>query len=268
MAAGEASTAGSAAVPARRNRSRWRSVLVIGSRLLILVLVGFVAMVYLLQDWMIFPGSATQGSPQAGVHPRSGAELLELATSRGERVVALYGPALLPDGRPHSDALSRPALVYFYGNAMCLAYAEPEFDRFRRLGLNVLIPDYLGYGLSAGKASEIGCRDTAETAYQALLARGFPPSRIISGGWSLGGAVAIDLASRRQVGGLIALSSFTSGAAMARRLFPFLPVALLLRHRFDSEQKIAKLRCPTLIGHGRLDPVVPFEMGERLAAKA
>ena len=67
--------------------------------------------------------------------------------------------------------------------------AETEFDRFRRLGLNVLIPDYLGYGMSAGKASEIGCRETAETAYQALVSRGFPPSRIIAGGWSLGGAV-------------------------------------------------------------------------------
>src|SRR5208337_778207 len=164
MAAGEASTAGSAAVPARRNRSRWRSVLVKGARLLMLILVGFLAMLYLLQDRLIFPGSATQGSPQAGVHPRSGAELLELATSRGERVAALYGPALLPDGRPHPAASSRPALVYFYGNAMCLAYAEPEFDRFRRLGLNVLIPDYLGYGLSGGKASETGCRETAETA--------------------------------------------------------------------------------------------------------
>ena len=186
MAAGEASTAGSAAEPARRNRSRWRSVLVIGSRLLILVLVGFLAMVYLLQDRLIFPGSATQGSPQAGVHPRSGAELVQLSTSRGERVAALYGPALLPDGRPHPDALSRPALVYFYGNAMCLAYAELEFDRFRRLGLNVLIPDYLGYGLSGGKASEIGCRETAETAYQALsravfLPRGSSPA---AGRWA------------------------------------------------------------------------------------
>ena len=186
MAAGETSPPGSAAEAASRTRSRWRSVLVKGPRLLILILVGFLAMVYLLQDRMIFPGSATQGSPEAGVHPRSGAELVQLATSRGERVTALYGPALLPDGRSHPDASSRPALVYFYGNAMCLAYAETEFDRFRRLGLNALIPDYLGYGLSAGRASEIGCRETAEVAYQALVSRGFPPrgSSPVAGRWA------------------------------------------------------------------------------------
>ncbi len=225
-------------------------------------------MVYLLQDRLIFPGSATQGSPQAGVDPGSGGELLELATSRGERVAALYGAALLPDGRPHPAASARPALVYFYGNAMCLAYAEPEFDRFRRLGLNVLIADYLGYGLSGGKASEIGCRETAETAYRALVARGFPPARIIAGGRSLGGAVAIDLAWRMQVGGLIAFSTFTSTHDMALSICPLPLPRWFFAHKFDSQSKIAAITCPILLGHGRDDPLVPFPMFERLAATA
>jgi pimeloyl-ACP methyl ester carboxylesterase len=241
-------------------------LLVKGACLLVFILVGFLAMVYLLQDRMIFPGSATQGSPQAVVHARAGAELLELATSRHERVAALYGSALLPDGRAHPAAMSRRALVYFYGNAMCLAYAEPEFDRFRRLGLNVLIPDYLGYGMSGGKASETGCRETAETAYQTLLARGFPPSRIIAGGWSLGGAVAIDLASRRQVGGLIAFSTFTSTHDMALSICPLPLPRWFFVHKFESQRKLAAVTCPVLLGHGRRDPLVPFSMFERMAA--
>ena len=85
---------------------------------------------------------------------------------------------------------------------------------------------------------------------------------IIAAGWSLGGAVAIDLASRRQVGGLIVFSTFTSGVEMARRMLPFVPVSLLLRHRFDSVHKIAKIRCPILIGHGRRDPLIPFRWGK------
>ena len=78
----------------------------------------------------------------------------------------------------------------------------------------------------------------------------------------------IDLALRRQVGGLIAFSTFTSGVEMAHRMLPFVPVSLLLRHRFESVQKIAKVRCPVLIGHGGRDPVIPFSMGKKLAASA
>jgi len=266
MGAKDVSIADWSAEPPRRNRSRWRSFLVSGSRLLILILVGFLAVLYLLQDRFIFPGAATQGSPQAGVHPRPGSELLQLTTSRGQRVAALYGPALLPDGRPHPDAMSRPALLYFYGNAMCLAYAEPEFDRFRRLGLSVMIPDYLGFGLSGGKPSEIGCRETAETAYQSLLSRGFPPSRIIAGGWSLGGAVAIDLAARQPVGGLIAFSTFTSTHDMASSICPMPLPRWLFAHKFESQSKIAAITCPILLGHGRRDRLVPFPMFERLSA--
>ena len=88
---------------------------------------------------------------------------------------------------------------------------------------------------------------TADAAYDYLVStRGVEPDRIIAAGWSLGGAVAIDLASRRQVGGLIAFSSFTSLGDMARRILPFVPVSLLLRHRFDSVSKIAKIGCPDL----------------------
>jgi fermentation-respiration switch protein FrsA (DUF1100 family) len=161
--------------------------------------------------------------------------------------------------------MSRPALLYFYGNAMCLAYADQEFDRFRRLGLNVMIPDYVGYGLSTGKPSEIGCRQTAEVCLDHLRSRGFPASKIIIAGWSLGGAVAIDAASRRSVGGLIAFSTFTSSHDMARNLFPVPLPRFFLAHQFESLKKIPSITCPILLGHGRRDTIVPFSMFERLA---
>ncbi|MGC8641790.1 MAG: alpha/beta hydrolase [Isosphaeraceae bacterium] len=251
--------------PTQSRSGRGRALLRSGLRLLLLSVLGFLAVLFLLQDRIIFPGTATQGTPQSVVHPPPGAELLTLTTSRGERVAALYGPALLPDGRPHPDPASRPALVYFYGNAMCLAYCGPEFDRFRRLGLNVLIPDFLGYGQSGGKASEVGCRETAETAYQALRKRGFPANRIIAGGWSLGGAVAIDLASRQQVAGLIAFSTFTNTHDMALRILPVPLPRFMFVHKFDSLSKISRISCPILLGHGRKDPLVPFAMFEQLA---
>jgi pimeloyl-ACP methyl ester carboxylesterase len=211
-------------------------------------------------------GAATQGRPETVVKTGPGQELVRLITPGGEKVVALFGPALQVDGRPHADPTSRPALVFFYGNAMCLAYSTSEFDRFRRLGLNVLIPDYLGYGMSGGKASEVGCRETAEACYRNLLARGFQSDRIFVGGWSLGGAVAIDLASREPVAGLFAFSTFTSVPEMSRAVVPIPLPTVLFKHKFDSLSKVPKLTCPVLLGHGRNDPLVPFAMFERLAA--
>ena len=110
--------------------------------------------------------------------------------------MALYGAAVRPDGQPDPLAAERPTMIFFYGNAMCLNYADGQLEEFRRLGLNVLIPEYVGYGMSGGSASERGCQATALAAYDYLvLERKVPHEHIIAAGWSLGGAVAIDLAS-------------------------------------------------------------------------
>jgi len=238
-------------------------------RLAGVISLGLIAVLYSLQTRMIFPGGDTQGQPSAVVRPRPGTELIPLTTKHGERIVALFGPALLPDGRPDPFAVTRPTMIYFYGNAMCLNDSTFDLEQFRRLGLNVLIPEYVGYGMSEGSPSEQGCQATALAAYDYLVStRRVDPRRIIAAGWSLGGAVAIDLASCREVGGLIAFSSFTSAVELGRRLLPLVPVSLLLRDRFDNIHKIAKVTCPILIGHGRLDQIIPFKMGEELAAKA
>lgn len=230
-----------------------------------LVLVGFLGSLYTVQANIIFPGASTQGRPEAVVRAGPGEELVKLPTPGGD-VAALFGPALSADGRPLPDAEKRPALVFFYGNAMCLAYSRPLFDRFRRLGLNVVIPDFPGYGMSGGEPSEVGCRQAAEACHAFLRSRGFPTDRILVGGWSLGGAVAIDLASRKEIAGLFAFSTFTSMRDMARTVLPIAPPSFLFKHEFDSLEKIKTIKRPILLGHGRRDPIVPFAMFERLAA--
>jgi uncharacterized protein len=238
-------------------------------RTVVLAYLGTIAVLFSIQTRLIFPGASTQGQADAEVRPRDGTELVKLKTKPGDTIVALYGAAVLPNGRRDPRAADRPTMIFFYGNAMCLKYAALQLEEFRRLGVNVLIPEYVGYGMSRGSASEKGCQATALTAYDYLVtARKVDPKQIISAGWSLGGAVAIDLASEKQVGGLVAFSSFTSAVELGRRAFPFVPVSLLLRHRFDNVTKISRINCPILIGHGRWDRTIPFEMGEELAAKA
>jgi fermentation-respiration switch protein FrsA (DUF1100 family) len=94
------------------------------------------------------------------------------------------------------------------------------------------------------------------------------PKRIVPMGWSLGAATAIDLASREQVAGVVTFSAFTSMADMARRVLPIFPSSLLLKHRFESERKIATLKCPIFIAHGVRDSIIPSFMSDRLARVA
>jgi pimeloyl-ACP methyl ester carboxylesterase len=231
--------------------------------------VGILAVLSALQVRLIFPGADTQGKPSSVVHAPPGAELVSLKTEHDDKIVSLFGPALLPNGHPHPDPGPRPTILYFYGNAMCLNDTMFEFEHFRRMGLNVMIPEFVGYGMSGGKPSETGCRDTADAAFAHLQGRkDINPRKIVAAGWSLGGAVAIDLAARKPVAGLITFCTFTSIAEMSRRSFPFLPATLLLRHRFDSESKMSHITCPILLGHGRRDEIVPVTMLDRLAATA
>ncbi|QDV36731.1 alpha/beta hydrolase [Tautonia plasticadhaerens] len=233
------------------------------------VYLGFILVLSTMQSQMIFPGQSSQGAATASVRAGPGAELVELEANPGGRVVALFGPALTPDGDPRPDAPSRPTILYFYGNGDCLAHCTGEFEAFRRLGANVMIAEYLGYGLSGGEAGERGCYATADAALAHLRARSdVDPTRIIAAGWSLGGAVAIDLAHREPMAGLAVFCSFSSMADMVRIFYPIPGVGLLLKHRFDNLRKIRLVTCPTLIGHGTGDAFVPASMSDRLAEAA
>lgn len=255
-----------------RTRPLWARVLLGSSRPIRMagaVYLGFILVLSTMQSQLIFPGQGSQGASTATVRPGPGAELVELEASSGDRVVALFGPALSPDGSPLPDAPSRPTILYFYGNGDCLANCTGEFEAFRRLGANVMIAEYLGYGLSGGEAGERGCYATADAALAHLRGRAdVDPRRIIAAGWSLGGAVAIDLSHREPMAGLAVFCSFSSMGDMVRIFYPIPGVGLLLKHRFDNIRKIRSVTCPTLIGHGTDDSFVPASMSDRLAEAA
>ncbi len=217
-----------------------------------------------LEMQLVFPGAVSQGQIDARVHPPMGCELLVLHAPDGTKIAALFGkPAM------SRAAGARPALLYFYGNGMCMADSLATFNRFRSLGFNVIIVDYEGYGMSDGTPSEAGCYAAAAAAYDYLLTRKeIDQNRIVATGWSLGAAVAIDLASRRPVAGLVTISAFTSIPDMGRLQMKDLPVAIQLNSQFDNLAKIPSITCPIFMAHGTQDPLVPPEMLERLSKAA
>jgi uncharacterized protein len=224
---------------------------------------------YLLQEKLIFPGAASQGQQDAIVHQPPGCQLLSLKTPEGERVAAIFGPAQQRNGEPLPDPAHAPTIVFFYGNGMCMSDAMEEFREFRKLGANVLIPEYLGYGMSSGKPSEAGCYAAADAAWQWMETQPtIDQHKIIVAGWSLGAAVAVDVAARKPVAGLAMFSAFTSMANMGSHLYPFLPVHTVLKHRFENLQKIPNVSCPIVIGHGVVDNMIPYYMSDELAKAA
>jgi fermentation-respiration switch protein FrsA (DUF1100 family) len=228
------------------------------------------AELYFAQTRLIFEGSRSQGQPHARLRSvPAGAEMLTLRTACGNDVAALFGRATTHDGDVLPDAATRPTLLFFYGNRGHVANSHVLhlFAALRGIGVNVMVPEYVGYGLSTGDPCEAGCYATADAAYAHLRSRpDVDPKRIVAVGASLGGAVAIDLASReRDVAGLITLITFTSMPDMAKVIQPTLPIWRLIKHKFESERKMPRVTCPAMIVHSTGDALVPYSMSDRLA---
>jgi hypothetical protein len=128
------------------------------------------------------------------------------------------------------------------------------------MGFNVMAPEYPGYAGSPGEPSEAILSREARAAYDYLRKeKRVPAKNIVLFGASLGSAVAIDLASHVDAGGLIIGSGFSSGIAVGQKMFPFLPMRLLLRTRFESDKKIGLVKMPVLVIHSVDDQRVPLE---------
>jgi fermentation-respiration switch protein FrsA (DUF1100 family) len=157
-------------------------------------------------------------------------------------------------------------VLYFHGQAGNLSQRGGSILKLRKLlDSAVLIVDYPGYGRSGGRPSEAGCYHAASAAYDWLTQQQeVAPQDIILYGASLGGAVAIELGSRREHRALVLVKTFTTLPEAAGRLHPWLPVRWLMRNEFDSLSRIRRCRRPVFIGHGDADRLVPYSHGLRL----
>lgn len=166
-------------------------------------------------------------------------------------------------------AAARGAVIMCHGNGGNIGDNLNSIGVFHKLGLNVLIFDYRGYGESAGKPSEEGTYRDARAAWQYLVEqRNMPPDKIIIFGWSLGGAVAAGLAEQVVPAALVLESTFTSIPDMGARDYPWLPVRLLCRYRYNTLARMERIHCPVLIAHSREDGMIPFQQGRQLFAAA
>jgi fermentation-respiration switch protein FrsA (DUF1100 family) len=160
-------------------------------------------------------------------------------------------------------------ILLCHGNFGNISTAIDIIKELNLLGYNIFVFDYRGYGRSNGIPSERGLYYDALAAYDYLKNRGFPNRDIILFGRSLGGAVAILLASEIEgFRGVIIDSSFKSIHAMSYDALGFNFPRALISNRFESVKRIKKIKAPKLIIHSKDDNVIPFYHGEKLFEEA
>lgn len=195
---------------------------------------------------MRFPGGWWEIQPDVGV------EDVWLTTPDGLKLHGWWKEA------PESNLVT----LYLHGNAGNVSHRGSHLVEITAAGSSVLVLDYRGYGKSEGKVSERGFYTDAETAYRYLRDKGYGPARIILHGESLGTAVAVELAARIPVGGVILEAPFSSAGDAAGRVVPVL--GPLVVRGFNSKEKIPHINAPLLIIHGDADRVIHIDLGRAL----
>lgn len=156
-----------------------------------------------------------------------------------------------------------PAVIYFGGNAEEVSWTLADGRWPRQWSIVSL--NYRGYGASEGTPGETALTADALAIYDAVTQRqDIDPRRIVVFGRSLGTAIAVHLAAERSIAGAVLVSPYDSLTEIGKRHYPWLPVSLLLRHRFDALADATRNRTPLLAIVGGADSIIPPERSRAL----
>lgn len=226
------------------------------------VYLGVVALLAANETAMVYPGAEARGRglpvPAEGSVPW---DTLRVRADDGT-------PVLLLTSTLSGDALWA---LYLHGNGSLIGSGGnvARYRMLRAAGFNVVAVEYRGFGASAavGPPSEAGLYADGRAAWAYLTGTlGVTPERIVLYGWSLGSGVATYLAARHAAAGLITEGAYTRLPDVGQALYPWLPVSLVMRNRFDNLGRAGALDEPWLVFHGRDDTLIPFSHAEALAA--
>ena len=201
------------------------------------------------------------GRPLSENRPSFPYEQVDLPRSDGERQFAWV--------MRRSEA---PTWVLFlHGNAATIASRVnvARYAELRALGLNVMAPEYRGFAGLQGTPSERSVSDDARAAYEYLTkSLAIPPARIVIYGWSLGSAIAINLAAEAHAAAVILEGAPASLVAIGEQQYRFFPIRLVMRNPFESILRIDRVRAPLLFLHSPEDEIIPIGEGRRLYEQA
>ncbi len=162
------------------------------------------------------------------------------------------------------DLKNKKTILYFHGNAGSLDNRIHKLNHFGDMNVNFLIIAWRGFSGNEGNPSEDGLYKDGESALTWLFEKGVNEKNIVVYGESLGTGVATHLSQNRSFAGVILETPFTSMIDAAKEFYPYIPVGLLLKDKFENKKKVKKINSPILIMHGEEDQIVPFSMGKKI----
>tara|TARA_B100001027_G_scaffold162905_1_gene115352 strand:- start:547 stop:1365 length:819 start_codon:yes stop_codon:yes gene_type:complete len=162
------------------------------------------------------------------------------------------------------DLQKYKTVLFFHGNAGSLENRIYKLNHFRKMDINFLIIAWRGFSGNKGKPSEQGLYEDGRSAINWLLSQGIKEKNIVIYGESLGTGVATHLSQNRNFAGVILETPFTSMIDAAKVFYPYIPVSLLLKDKYNNKSKIKNINVPVLIMHGEADQIVPFFMGREM----
>ena len=155
-------------------------------------------------------------------------------------------------------------ILFLHGNAGSLENRIHKINHFKDMNINFLIIAWRGFSGNEGKPTEEGLYEDARSAVRWLKSNGVEENDIIIYGESLGTGIATEIAQNKNFAGVILESPFTSMIDAGKDKYPYLPVRLLLKDKYESDKKIKNIKSPVLIMHGKVDNIVPFHMGKKM----
>jgi len=227
-------------------------LLLAAGKVAVAVAIGLPLVVYLLQDRLLFHPYPLHEAQRAEILKRHPAVEEVFIESDGYKLHAWHLKA--PGGAP--------LILYFGGNAEDVSWMIDD-ARSEAPRASWLLVSYRGYGASEGSPSAASIAADAVKWHDYAL-KEFRPSQIFAFGRSLGSGAAVRLAAERPLSGVILVTPFDSLSALAKRYYWYLPVGLLLRHRFDSVDLAPKITAPLLCLAAAQDSLIPPEHARRL----